>query len=102
MDLILDSVGGDYFSINMDLLRPDGRLVYINAMDGMSVPLHIMKLMKKRIHITGSTLRARSKEFKKDLANDILHNAFHLLEVKRFQNMVRHRFSLEEDAAVHE
>jgi len=102
MDLILDSVGGDYFSINMDLLRPDGRLVYINAMDGMSVPLHIMKLMQKRIHITGSTLRARSTDFKKDLANDILQNAFPLLEEKGFQSMVRHQFSLEEAAAAHE
>lgn len=102
VDLILDSVGGDYFAVNLDLLRPDGRLVYINAMEGVSVPLNIMKLMLKRLHITGSTLRARSHDFKENLAKDIVKNAFPLLERKEFKSMVRYRFPLEEAAAAHE
>lgn len=101
MDVILDSIGGDYFVINLDLMRPDGRLVYINAMEGRKAEIDIMKVIRKRLHITGSTLRARSPEFKKSLAQDILENAFPLLQNDRFKNMVSHRFLLEEAAEAH-
>ncbi|MBN9350414.1 MAG: NAD(P)H-quinone oxidoreductase [Chitinophagaceae bacterium] len=101
MDLILDSLGGEYLDTNLDLLRPDGRLVYINAMEGGRPPFDIKKMMRKRLHITGSTLRARDYEFKKALAEDIYRNAFPLLEDKRFKNMVKSRFPLEMAADAH-
>src|SRR5690606_18648575 len=59
IDLVLDSIGSDYFDKNMQVLRPDGHLVYINATQGAKVELNLLKLMQKRIHLTGSTLRAR-------------------------------------------
>ena len=62
--VILDMVGGDYFAKNMDVIAPDGRLVYINAMGGNSVQMDIWKMMRKRITITGSTLRNRPITFK--------------------------------------
>ena len=52
-------VGGDYFDKNLNILHPEGRLVYINSMKGNMVELNIMKMMQKRITITGSTLRSR-------------------------------------------
>jgi len=71
VDVILDSIGGSYFEKNIDLLNPDGRLVYINAMEGAKVELNLLKLMQKRIVLTGSTLRARDREFKQSLRDDI-------------------------------
>lgn len=71
IDVVLDSIGGDYFYRNLDLLGADGRLVYINAMKGHKVELDIIKLMQKRILITGSTLRARDVSFKKALTHDV-------------------------------
>ncbi len=101
MDVILDSVGGRYFAINLDLLRPDGRLVYINTMGGNTSEIDLRKVMMKRLLITGSTLRARSTTFKKALADDIHEKAYPLIENKGFKNMVRHRFQLEEAADAH-
>lgn len=67
MDVILDSIGGDYFQRNLGVLREDGCLVQINAVAGRRVELDLAKLMHKRYKLTGSTLRARSDSFKGDL-----------------------------------
>lgn len=71
MDVILDSIGGEYFAKNIKIMNPDGRLVYINAMQGAKVELNLLKLMQKRISLTGSTLRARDIAFKSSLAREI-------------------------------
>lgn len=102
MDVILDSVGGSYFATNLELLRTNGRLVYINAMEGRKAEIDIMKVMTKRLLITGSTLRTRSLGFKKALAADIREKAFPLLESDGFRNMVRHRFLLEAASDAHQ
>lgn len=101
IDLILDSVGGEYLDINLDLLRADGRLVYINAMEGAKPPINIIKVMQKRLNITGSTLRAREVEFKAELAADIFKNAYPLIESKGFKSMVEYRFPMAEAAKAH-
>ncbi len=101
IDLILDSVGGTYLETNLELLRPDGRLVYINAMNGGFPKLDIFKLMQKRIKITGSTLRSRSLQYKKELAIDILKNAYPLLERTHFKNPVRNRLPFNRAAEAH-
>ena len=71
IDVILDSIGGDYFEKNLALLNDDGRLVYINAMQGAKVELNLLKLMQKRIVLTGSTLRSRDHEFKQTLRDAV-------------------------------
>ncbi|MFU1855408.1 NAD(P)H-quinone oxidoreductase [Sphingobacterium sp. NGMCC 1.201703] len=71
VDVILDSIGGAYFEKNINLLNPDGRLVYINAMEGAKAEINLLKLMQKRIILTGSTLRARDRQFKETLRNEI-------------------------------
>lgn len=101
-DVILDSVGGKYLDINLDLLKKEGRLVYINAMEGGKPVLNIFKMMQKRLVITGSTLRPRSVDFKAELAQDIFKNAFPLLEDNRFLPNVNHRFSPEEAVEAHQ
>lgn len=71
MDVILDSIGGDYFRKNLDLLAVGGRLVQINSTKGRRVELDLLELMQKRFHLTGSTLRARDLSFKRSLRDAI-------------------------------
>src|SRR5690606_8509543 len=52
IDVVLDSIGGNYFAKHMDVLNPDGRLIQINASTGAQVNLDIVQLMQKRILLT--------------------------------------------------
>jgi putative PIG3 family NAD(P)H quinone oxidoreductase len=70
-DVILDMIGGDYISKNLRLLKDDGRLVFINAMKGSDAALNVLDIMRRRLTITGSTLRNRNPEFKAQLAAEI-------------------------------
>lgn len=101
IDLILDSLGGEYLEIGLNLLKPEGRLVYINAMTGNKPALDIMKVMRKRLYITGSTLRPRDLDFKASLAYDIRQQAFPLLENQRFKSVVNYRFPAQNAADAH-
>lgn len=101
MDVILDCLGGDYLNLNLDLLKTEGRLVYINAMEGMQSSLNIMKVMLKRAQITGSTMRSRNLDFKQSLAEEILQHAYPLIESTGFKNMVNYRFSYRQAAEAH-
>lgn len=71
VDVILDSIAGDYFDKNVSLLHADGRLVHINAVKGKQVSLDILKLMQKRLILTGSTLRSRDLAFKAELTREV-------------------------------
>jgi NADPH2:quinone reductase len=71
VDVILDMVGGDYTQDNIDLLAEEGRLVLINFMKGDEVAIKLSQIMRKRLTITGSTLRARDLAFKLALASQV-------------------------------
>lgn len=102
IDLILDSVGGDYLNTNINLLKPEGRLVYINAMAGGLAGLNIFKMLQKRILITGSTLRSRTHAHKRQLIKDMTTNGLALVESTSFQNTIGHRFPFTEVTAAHQ
>jgi NADPH:quinone reductase-like Zn-dependent oxidoreductase len=101
VDVILDSIGGDYFGKNIDILNEDGRLVYINAMQGPKVELNIMKIMQKRIVLTGSTLRGREKEFKSRLTKEIETNILPLVENGKFKPVMSKIFPFESVSDAH-
>ncbi|MEQ8736180.1 MAG: NAD(P)H-quinone oxidoreductase [Rhodospirillaceae bacterium] len=71
VNVILDMVGGDYVPRNLKCLRPDGRLVFIAFLGGSKSEVDFMQVMLKRLTITGSTLRARSANFKTGIADSI-------------------------------
>jgi NADPH2:quinone reductase len=102
VDVVLDMIGGDYFEKNINLLKPDGRLVYINAMNGNLVQLNIGKMMQKRISITGSTLRSRDTAFKSALAGEIERQVWPLIAMGRFKPVIFRTFPLEEADLAHE
>src|SRR5687768_12333393 len=64
VDIVLDMVGGDYVARNLDVLAVEGRLVQIAFLKSSKVELDLMKVMRNRLTITGSTLRPRSAEEK--------------------------------------
>ena len=71
VDIILDMIGGDYAAKNIKLLKPEGRLIMINAVDAGRAEINLIKIMVKRLVITGSTLRRRESEFKHEIANKL-------------------------------
>lgn len=68
MDVILDMVGGDYTPRNVALLADDGRLVQIALLRGARVEVDLGAIMRRRLTLTGSTLRPRSSEAKGAIA----------------------------------
>lgn len=76
VDVILDMAGGPSFNENMDCLAMDGRLALINFMGGSKAEIDLSKLLRKRLTITGSTLRNRSNAYKAQLARSIEDRVF--------------------------
>jgi NADPH:quinone reductase-like Zn-dependent oxidoreductase len=68
---VLDMVGGDYLPRNLDCLAEEGRHVSIAVQRGATAELNIAKVMMRRLCLTGSTLRARSVEFKTLVADEL-------------------------------
>ena len=81
VDVILDMVGGDYIDKNVRSLADDGRLVNIAYQKGSTATIDFMRLMLKRLTLTGSTLRIRSKEVKAGIAAEVAANALPLVAV---------------------
>ena len=101
VDVILDMIGGDYIAKNLRLLRPDGRLEFINAMQGPSAEINVLDIMARRLTISGSTLRPRSADFKASLAADIEQQVWPLLAAGKFKPVIYRVFPLAEAAEAH-
>ncbi len=101
VDVVLDSIGGDYFAKHLDILRPDGRLVHINAVQGAKVELNLLKMMQKRITITGSTLRARDKSFKTQLTRAVVTHVLPLIERGEFKPLIHRGYPLSAVSEAH-
>src|SRR5256885_1312355 len=71
VDVILDMVGGDYVPKELECLADEGRLVFIAFLRGPKTELDISQVMRRRLVISGSTLRPRSTEFKGYLAKNL-------------------------------
>ncbi|WP_317241398.1 zinc-binding dehydrogenase [Hymenobacter sp. 5414T-23] len=102
VDVVLDMVGGDYTPKNLRLLRPDGRLVFINAMQGGPAEFNALEVMARRLTITGSTLRPRLAEFKAALAAAVEQHVWPLLAAGKFKPVIYQTFPLAEAAAAHQ
>lgn len=101
VDVILDMVGGDYISKNTRLLKEDGRLVFINAMKGSTAEWNALDIMRRRLTITGSTLRARDGEFKTALARAVERNVWPMITSEKFVPVVYKTFDMKNAAQAH-
>jgi putative PIG3 family NAD(P)H quinone oxidoreductase len=101
VDLILDIVGGDYVSRNLELLAAEGRLVQIAFLKSSKVEIDLMQVMRRRLTITGSTLRPRSPEEKGAIARQLLERVWPLFARAQVKPVVHARFPLDQAAAAH-
>lgn len=101
VDVILDMVGGDYISKNLRLLNPGGRLVFINAMKGGKAEVDMYEIMRRRLTITGSTLRPRDRAFKAMLAADIEKNVWPMIRTGKFKPLIYRTFPLKQADEAH-
>ncbi|MBB6425949.1 NAD(P)H-quinone oxidoreductase [Sphingopyxis sp. JAI128] len=101
VDVVLDMVGGDYLPRNLACLTEDGRHVTIAFQRGMKVEIDIADVMRRRLTLTGSTLRARSAEFKALLADEIHRTLWPRLADGGWRPAMDQAFPLVEAAAAH-
>jgi len=101
VDLVLDMVAGDYVARNLKCLAPDGRHVTIAVQGGVKAEINMAVVMTRRYTLTGSTLRPRSDAFKGLLAQEILANAWPLVEEGELRPVMDACFPLAEAAAAH-
>lgn len=101
VDVILDMVAGAYFPKNLEALKTGGRLVHIAAQGGGTVELPIIKIMQKRLIITGSTLRPRSADEKARLAGEVERHVWPWIAAGKVRPMVERVFPLAEAASAH-
>lgn len=101
VDVILDMVGGDYIERNIRSLADDGRLVNIAYQKGSKAEIDFMRVMLKRLTVTGSTLRIRSAEVKAGIARAVEAKAVPLLASGAIRVVIDSVFPLTEAAAAH-
>ena len=101
VNVILDMVGGDYVPRELKCLAEEGRLVFIAYLRGPRSELDIDALMRKRLTITGSTLRPRSTEFKGYIARNLREKIWPLIEAGRIKPQVYKTFPLAQAAEAH-
>lgn len=102
VDVILDMIGGDYTPMNIQSLADDGRLVMINTMKGKDVQVDLSAVMRKRLVITGSTLRARDVAFKTAIAQKLQEHIWPLVSSGQIKPIVYKTFPAQEAAQAHQ
>jgi NADPH2:quinone reductase len=100
-DVILDMVGGDYIERNLRAAALEGRIVQIAFLKGSKVELDLMRLMMRRLTLTGSTLRAQTPEAKTRMAKAIEQRVWPLIAEGRVKAVIDSSFKLEDAAGAH-
>jgi NADPH:quinone reductase-like Zn-dependent oxidoreductase len=94
-------VGGDYLPRNLNALADDGRHVSIATQRGAKAELSIADIMRRRLTLTGSTLRARPVEFKTMVADEIGKTVWPYVEGGRLKPVIDRTFPLSDAAGAH-
>lgn len=102
VDVVLDFLAASYFQGNLNSLAMDGRMVMLALMGGVKADdLNLGNILRKRLHIMGSTLRSRTPEYKAALTNDFCEFALPLFESGSMMPVVDSVWDWKEVAAAH-
>ncbi|OYX95914.1 MAG: NAD(P)H-quinone oxidoreductase [Novosphingobium sp. 17-62-19] len=101
VDMVLDMVAGGYVARNLKCLADDGRHVTIAVQGGLKAEINMAEVMRRRLTLTGSTLRPRTKAFKAALASEIRETVWPLVATGELRPIMDQTFPLAEAAAAH-
>ena len=101
VDVVLDAQAGDYTQKQLDLLKPDGRLVFIASHKGEFAEVNIRAIVRRRLTLTGSTLRPRPAAYKGAIARELVQQVWPLLEQGRITTRIHAVFSWDEVREAH-
>lgn len=101
VNVTLDMVGGDYTEKNIVAAAEDGRIVQIATLQGADVKINVSRLMVKRVWLTGSTLRPRTREVKAGFARALEDTVWPLLAAKKIKVVVDSTYPLAQAAEAH-
>jgi putative PIG3 family NAD(P)H quinone oxidoreductase len=101
INVVLDMVGGDYTDKNIVLAAEDGRIVQIATLGGAEAKVNLARLMIKRVTLTGSTLRPRSREVKAGFARALEEKVWPLLAAGKVKVVLDSTFPLAQAADAH-
>ena len=101
INVTLDMVGGDYTDRNIVAAAEDGRIVQIAALGGAEVKINVARLMMKRVTLTGSTLRPRTREVKAGFARALEAKVWPLIAAGRIKVVLDQVLPLAEAASAH-
>lgn len=100
-DVILDMVAGDYVAREIDCLADDGRLVVIALLGGATGKIDFGHIMRRRLTITGSTLRPRPVAFKQMVADKLRQRIWPLIESGQIKPVIFQTFPVDQAAQAH-
>ena len=101
VQIVLDMVAGDYVMRNLQCLADDGRHVTIAVQGGLQATINMAEVMRRRLTLTGSTLRPRSNQFKALLAQEIRSLAWPLVTGGVIRPVMDQTFPLADAAGAH-
>ncbi|QJE01340.1 NAD(P)H-quinone oxidoreductase [Massilia forsythiae] len=101
VDVVLDMVGGDYVAREIACLADDGRIVVIALLGGAKAEVDLGQVLRRRLTLTGSTLRPRPVAFKARVAAELRAQVWPLFAAGKIKPVIHRVFPLEQAAAAH-
>lgn len=101
VDVVLDMVSGEYINRNIQCLADDGRIVIIAQLGGSKATIDTAQVMRRRLTITGSTLRPRSVAFKTQIAQALQQKVWPLLAAGKIRPVIHATFALAQASDAH-
>jgi putative PIG3 family NAD(P)H quinone oxidoreductase len=102
VDVVLDAQAGDYTQKQLDLLKPDGRLVFIASHLGETAEVNIRAIVRRRLTLTGSTLRPRPASYKGAIATELVQHVWPLIEKGRIITRIHALFPWDQVGEAHD